>query len=124
MGMYGYRARACWHAHERNVHDVGGESSDPATTQEDIISDVAGKTRDTYHEWVLTVHVRELFAAMGGDDMSETLLGSGACGPVCPRSYRSEVAIGKADGDFSLHPVTCNQIKFYGHRIVWYTVGS
>ena len=60
------------------VHEVSAESSEPATAQEGIIIEFAGKTRDNYHEWVFAVHVRETIAAMGGDDMSDILLGLGA----------------------------------------------
>ena len=47
---------------------------------------------------------------------------SGVYVHVCPRDYRSEVDLGRADSDFSSQSVTCKQLNIYDRRIVWYAV--
>lgn len=93
-----------------------------------VISEVAGDPRghhqslvvkEGHHEWVFAVHRRETGAAFGREGLSDIILDSGDCVHVCPRGYRSEIDLEKANSDFSMQSATGKQLNIYGGRIVW-----
>ena len=63
----------------------------------------------------------EVVAACG-DGLGDILFDSGVFVYVCPRDYRADVGLGKADSEFGLQSATGSQIKIDWCRTVWHPV--